>query len=127
MPPRPLARAVAVGLAALAVLCPERTLAKVADARNLPQQLATLFDEAVVIDGSHVRLHLYPNKRNRYRRENMAFLNLAKSGRTPLDSSRRRDEGAKVIVNNQVAVPDPLLQFGRLNQEGVSERLHDLA
>ncbi len=83
MPLRPLDRAMAVRFAALAVLCPERTLTEVADARNLPQQLATLFDEAVVIGPGHVRLHLSPNIRNRYRGETMAFLNLAKSGRAP--------------------------------------------
>ncbi len=60
MPLRPLDRAMAVRFAALAVLCPERTLTEVADARNLPQQLATLFDEAVVIGPGHVRLHLPP-------------------------------------------------------------------
>ena len=83
MPPRTLDRAVAAGLAALAVLCPERTLAKVADARYLPQKLATLLDEAVVIGAGHARLHLSPNTGNRYRSGTKAFLNLAKSGRAP--------------------------------------------
>ena len=84
MPLRTLDRAVAVGLAAFAVLCPERTLAQVADARNLPKQLATLLDEAVVIGAGHARLHLYPRIGNRYRSGTKAFLNPAKSGRAPL-------------------------------------------
>ena len=75
MPLRTLDRAVAVGLAAFAVLCPERTLAQVADARNLPKQLATLLDEAVVIGAGHARLHLYPRIGNRYRSGTKAFLN----------------------------------------------------
>ena len=83
MPPRTLDCAAAAGLAALAVLCPERTLAKVADARYLPQKLATLLDEAVVIGAGHARLHLSPNTGNRYRSGTKAFLNLAKSGRAP--------------------------------------------
>jgi hypothetical protein len=78
-----LDRTVAVGLAALAVLCPERSLAEVADTRKLSQQLPALFDEDVVIASSHAGLHLYPNIRNRHRSETMAFLNRAKSGRAP--------------------------------------------
>ena len=80
---RTLERAVAVGLATLAVLCPQRALAEVADARKFPQQLAALFDEVVVIGGSHVHLYLYLNIGNRYRSETEAFLNLAKSERAP--------------------------------------------
>ena len=76
---RTFARAVAIGFAALAVLCPERSLAQVADARKRSQQLPTLFDEAVVIGGSHARLHLYPNKGNRHRSESRAFLNPSQS------------------------------------------------
>ena len=72
---RTLARAVAVGLAAFAVLSPERSLAEVADARKLSQQLPALFDEDVVIASSHARLRLFPIIGNRYRSENMAFLN----------------------------------------------------
>ena len=76
---RTLARAVAVRLAAFAVLCSERPLAQVADARKLSQELVALFDEAVVIGGSHARLHLSPNTGNRYRSENRAFLNSPQS------------------------------------------------
>ena len=72
---RTLARAVAVGLAAFAVLSPERALAEVADARKLSQQLRALFDEAVVIASNHARLRLFPNTGNRDRSEYMAFLN----------------------------------------------------
>ena len=50
-----LDRAVAVGLAALAVLCPERSLAEVADVRELFEQLPALFDEDIVIASSHAR------------------------------------------------------------------------
>ena len=76
---RTFARAVAVGFAAFAVLCPERSLAEVADARKLSQQLPALFDEAVVIGGSHARLHLSPDTGNRHRSENRAFLNSSQS------------------------------------------------
>ena len=98
MPPRTLDRAVAAGLAALAVLCPERTLAEVANARNLPQQLATLLDEAVVIGAGHVPLHLSLNAGNRHRSGTKAFLNLAKSGRAPGLLSWF----AKSLMNSQV-------------------------
>lgn len=74
-----LDRAVAVGLAALSVLCSERSLAEVAHARKLSQQLRALFDEDVVIASSHVRLRLFPITRNRYRSETMAFLNTSQS------------------------------------------------
>lgn len=83
MPLRTLDRAVAVGLAALAVLCPERPLAELANAREFFEQLPALFGEVVVSGGSHVHLHLSPNIGNRHRSETTAFLNLAKSGRTP--------------------------------------------
>ena len=78
-----LDRAVAVGLAALAVLRPERPLAKLADAREFFEQLPAPFGEIVVSLRCHAGLHLYPNIGNRYRSVNMAFLNLAKSGRAP--------------------------------------------
>ena len=79
----PLDRAVAVGLAALSVLCPERSLAEVADARKLSQQLRALFDEDVVIASSHACLRLFPISGNRYRSETMAFLNTSQTGRAP--------------------------------------------
>ena len=78
-----LDRAVAVGLAALSVLCPERPLAQVADARQRSQQLRALFDEDVVIASSHARLQLFPIKGNRYRSGTMAFLNISQTGRAP--------------------------------------------
>ena len=59
-------------------------MAELPDVYKLSQQLAALLDEVVVIAGRHARLHLCPNTGNRYRNENMAFLNLAKSGRAPL-------------------------------------------
>ena len=58
-------------------------MAEVADVHKLPQQLATLLDEVVVIAGRHARLHLYPDTGNRYRSENMAFLNSSQSRRAP--------------------------------------------
>ena len=79
----PLDRAVAVGLAAFSVLCPERSLAEVADARNLSQQQRALFDEDVVLASSHVRLRLFPITGNRHRSETMAFLNISQTGRAP--------------------------------------------
>ena len=80
---RAIARAVAVGLAAFAALCPERSPAEVADVRKLPQQLAAPLDEVVVIAGRHVRLHLPPDAGNRHRSKNMAFLNSSQSRRAP--------------------------------------------
>lgn len=74
MPLRALARAMAVGLAAFAVLCPERSLAEIADAGKFSQHLVALSDEVVVIMCCHSRLHLFPNKRNRNRTEDRAFL-----------------------------------------------------
>lgn len=74
-----LDRAVAVGLAALSILCPERSLAQVADAGEFSQQLRALVDEDVVIASSHARLRLFPISRNRYRSETMAFLNTSQS------------------------------------------------
>ncbi len=75
MSPRAFGRAVAGGLAAFAVLCPERALAEVADVRQLPQELAAPFDEAVAFGGRHVRLLLYLGKGNRNRGGTTAFLN----------------------------------------------------
>ena len=62
-------------------------MAEVADVHKLPQQLATLLDEVVVIAGRHARLHLYPDTGNRYRSENMAFLNSSQSRRAPVRCS----------------------------------------
>ena len=83
MAPSALDRAVAVGFAALSVLCPERPLAEIANAREFFEQLPALFGEIVVSLRCHAGLRLYPNIGNRYRSVNMAFLNLAKSGRAP--------------------------------------------
>ena len=41
------------------------------------------FDEVVVIAGRHARLPLFPDIGNRYRSENMAFLNSSQSRRAP--------------------------------------------
>ena len=71
--------AVAVGLAALSVLCSERPLAEIADARQFSQQLRALFDKDVVFASSHVRLRLFPISGNRYRSESMAFLNTSQT------------------------------------------------
>ena len=71
--------AVAVGVAALAILCSERSLAQVADAGEFSQQLRALFDKDVVIASSHVRLRLFPISQNRYRSETIAFLNTSQS------------------------------------------------
>ena len=79
MPLRALARAMAVGLAAFPVLCPERSLAEIADAGKFSQQLVTLSDKIVVTACCHSRLHLFPNKGNRYRGEGMTFLKYSKS------------------------------------------------
>ena len=80
---RASARAMAVGFAAFAVLCPERSSAEVVDVCKLSQQLAALFDKIGVIPSSHPQLRLYPNKGNRHPSENTAFLKFSKSGRAP--------------------------------------------
>ena len=49
----------AVGLAASAVMWRERSLAEIADAGDLAQHPAALFNEAVVIGGGHACLHLH--------------------------------------------------------------------
>ena len=86
MAPSALDRAVAVGLAALSVLCSERPLAEIADAREFFEQLPALFGEIVVSLRCHARLRLFPITRNRNRSETMEFLNRAKSGRAPASS-----------------------------------------
>ena len=52
---RALDRTMTVGFAAFPVLCPERSLAEFPDVYKLPQQLAALLDEVVVIAGRHAR------------------------------------------------------------------------
>ena len=84
---RASARAMAVGFAAFAVLCPERSSAEVVDVCKLSQQLAALFDKIGVIPSSHPQLRLYPNKGNRHPSENTAFLKFSKSGRAPVARS----------------------------------------
>ena len=84
---RASARAMAVGFAAFAVLCPERSSAEVVDVCKLSQQLAALFDKIGVIPSSHPQLRLYPNKGNRHPSENTAFLKFSKSGRAPQDKA----------------------------------------
>ena len=91
---RASARAMAVGFAAFAVLCPERSSAEVVDVCKLSQQLAALFDKIGVIPSSHPQLRLYPNKGNRHPSENTAFLKFSKSGRAPTLFRRANDFSA---------------------------------
>ena len=69
----------AVGFAAFPVLCPQRSLAQVADTGKFSPQPVALFDESVVIPCRHLRLYLFPENGNRYRNENTVSLNASQS------------------------------------------------
>ncbi len=105
MAPSALDRAVAVGFAALSVLCPERPLAEIADAREFFEQLPALLGEIVVSLRCHARLRLFPRTGNRHRSETMEFLNRAKSGRAPI---------ARELVAQKSLFEKGLTQLSRL-------------